>query len=321
MFSTILDKVSSFFDRRALISSFFPSLIFWALVLATFMALQMDWRTIINAWDKLSPITQLLLLLAFFVWVTFWSFLTNNFRMAFTRWFEGYWPNKQPFKKLRQWRCVYWRKRWRELDQQDKELAAREEILRREQVEYEKLFTTLTSGQTTEPQVTTPITGFYQHIKQVLQKLDRQLCSTTGSAAISTIDQMTTSSAVSNATKLGQELDDFLAQIEAKLVSSNIDPAQHLGSLSFADLQSFGQQTRNWWVKFTPWIAEVKQNHASSWARRYDRLEDITAQLSEQVNQQHAEVGVQRQILYHDLSLYYPSEPSAIMPTQLVLHP
>ncbi|MDQ6662157.1 MAG: hypothetical protein M3Z24_14480, partial [Chloroflexota bacterium] len=70
MFSTILDKVTGYLDKRALVSSFFPGLVFWALVVTAFIALEMNWRSALNAWDTLSITVQFLLLIAFFVWVT-----------------------------------------------------------------------------------------------------------------------------------------------------------------------------------------------------------------------------------------------------------
>src|ERR1051326_89092 len=140
MFSTFLDKVTGYFDKRAVVSAFFPSLVFWGLVVVAFIVLQMNWQSALTSWDKLSVSAQFLLFLAYFIWVTFWSFLTINFRQAYTRLFEGYWPDTWPSGSLRRWRLRYWQKRWKILDNKDHELAQQENTLKSEKSAYERLW-------------------------------------------------------------------------------------------------------------------------------------------------------------------------------------
>ncbi len=120
MFSTILKEVSGYFDRRALISAFFPSFVYWTITLSISIGLYRGgWSDAIVAWDKQSTTTQALLLIAFFTWIAFWSFLTLNFRPALIRLYEGYWPKTGLFAHLSRWRTDYWQKAWHERHERD----------------------------------------------------------------------------------------------------------------------------------------------------------------------------------------------------------
>ncbi len=92
MFSTILKEVTGYFDRRALLSAFFPSLIAWLTTLFLWLALSRGLSNALAAWEKAGALMTGLLILAFLVWCAFWSFLTLNFRAGLTRLFEGHWP-------------------------------------------------------------------------------------------------------------------------------------------------------------------------------------------------------------------------------------
>jgi Flp pilus assembly protein CpaB len=139
MFSTILKEVTGYFDRRALISAFFPSMVFWGLAVILVLAVQIGWNAVLQGWEGLSGTAQVLLLIAFFVWIAFWSFLTLNFRTALVRLYEGYWPNTRPFTTLFERRRGQWQDRWDELDRQDRELEEQEIALSDEQKAYEEL--------------------------------------------------------------------------------------------------------------------------------------------------------------------------------------
>ncbi len=118
MFSTILKEVTGYFDRRALLSAFFPSLVFWGLLLAVVIGTGAGWQSSIKVWQELNVTATALLLLGFFVWVTFWSFLTLNLRPALIRLYEGNWP----IKRLQNWRRGFWQQRHREEAAADYEL-------------------------------------------------------------------------------------------------------------------------------------------------------------------------------------------------------
>lgn len=140
MFSTILKEVTSYFDRRALISAFFPSLVFWALTLILVLSQTLGWSTAFKGWEGLSVIVQGLLLIGLFVWVAFWSFLTINFRPALVRLYEGYWPEENfLIRPLKRSRRRYWQQRWDKLNQRDFELEEQENTLIAEREEYQNL--------------------------------------------------------------------------------------------------------------------------------------------------------------------------------------
>lgn len=88
MFSTILKEITSYFDRRALLSAFFPSVVAWATTFALWNLLRDGSIGISNE----GVLANGLLLVTFLVWCAFWSFLTLNFRAGLTRLFEGHWP-------------------------------------------------------------------------------------------------------------------------------------------------------------------------------------------------------------------------------------
>ena len=88
MFSTILKEITSYFDRRALLSAFFPSVVAWATTFALWNLLRHGSIGISNE----GVLANGLLLVTFLVWCAFWSFLTLNFRAGLTRLFEGHWP-------------------------------------------------------------------------------------------------------------------------------------------------------------------------------------------------------------------------------------
>src|SRR5437764_15211773 len=122
MFSTILKEVTGYFDRRALLSAFFPNLVFWGLTFAVFVALIQGWRVSLARWEAQSATLTSLILLAFFVWVAFWSFLTLNFRPAITRLFEGNWNAP----RLEEWRRIRWQKSFSVEDKRDREMEQQE---------------------------------------------------------------------------------------------------------------------------------------------------------------------------------------------------
>lgn len=275
MFSTILDTATGYFNKRAMVSAFFPSLVFWGLVVIVMIGFQMNWQVAVHTWNTFSGTVQFLLLLAFFIWVAFWSFLTINFRMAYTRLFEGYWPEQKLLADLRRKRLEHWQDRWKALSNEDDNLAEQEALLREEQVGYKQLQASLASAST--PQA-----------------------------------------AAADAGQIGQELDDFLGEVEQRVFpngAGTTSPA--LVSLSLLEIQTLGQQTRTWWTRIVPWLAEAEQDPHSLWSKRLSRMEKITASLSKMVDEQVDLVQTRRLTLYRDLSLYYPPSLADIMPTRL----
>jgi hypothetical protein len=167
MFSTILKEVTGYFDRRALISAFFPSLIFWGVAVILVLAVQIGWDVALQQWEGVSGTSQALLLIGFFVWVAFWTFLTLNFRTALVRLYEGYWPDTGLFAGLFQRRRRRWQDRWDELDRRDRELEEQEVALLEEQRAYKELRRSLMAALADAERQTSP-----EDAEQVGEELD-----------------------------------------------------------------------------------------------------------------------------------------------------
>jgi hypothetical protein len=152
MFSTVLEKATSLFDRRALLSAFFPALIFWFLTVALIVFPFLGWNEAIKQWDGLNGTAQVFLLIIFFSWVAFWSFLTLNFRASIIRLYEGYWLTSGLSAVVLAQRQKYWQKQWDKLDQKDQNLEQDEDALLRERDAY-KLLDNPTQPAQTSPQI------------------------------------------------------------------------------------------------------------------------------------------------------------------------
>lgn len=280
MFSTILDKVTGFFDRRTLISAFFPSLIFWGITLLTLLALQTNWQIALKAWSATDGIIQFFLIVAFFTWVTFWSFLTLNVRTAFIRLLEGYWPTTPPFGFFHRQRIHFWQKRWEPLQKRYEGQIQQMTLLQHEQQQYKQLQSSshATSG--------TFVGQWLANTQQILQR-------------------------TFSATMFSTDLDGFL-QHHASLAT-----AHTVQALSLDDLQVCGQATRDWWQKCDPWLTEATQNPHSPWSQRLKDLEAMMIQLSQDVDQRLNKIRSQPLGLYHELFFYYPSNPEQMMATRL----
>lgn len=140
MFGTILKEVSGYFDKTALITAFFPSLIFWGATIFLIVDREMGWSAAIKQWEEWSGTVQGIVLVAFFAWVTFWSFLTVNFRPLVVRLYEGYWSEINPFVALiKKHMRNNWKQRWDKLDRLDRDLAEQIAPLEEELEAWKKL--------------------------------------------------------------------------------------------------------------------------------------------------------------------------------------
>jgi Flp pilus assembly protein CpaB len=176
MFSTILKEVTGYFDRRALISAFFPSLIFWGLAAILVLAVEIGWNAALQQWEGLSGTAQALLLMAFFVWVAFWTFLTLNFRTALVRLYEGYWPSSGLFAGLIERRRKRWQGRWDELDRRDRELEDQEIALLEEQRAYKELRRSLVATAANTEQTLPEDAGQTgEEVDAFLERVEREL--------------------------------------------------------------------------------------------------------------------------------------------------
>jgi hypothetical protein len=148
MFGTILKEVSGYFDKTALITAFFPSLIFWGTTIFLIVDREMGWNAAIKQWEEWSPTVHGIALVAFFAWVTFWSFLTVNFRPLVVRLYEGYWSEVNPgVVVLKERMRRKWKQRRDKLDRLDRQLQEQKSLLKAELKAWEELKIFLTNLQ------------------------------------------------------------------------------------------------------------------------------------------------------------------------------
>ncbi len=93
MFSTILTEVTGYFDRKVLVSTFFPTLIFLGGTALLVLAGEVGAQQTVAAWDRQTGTIQAIILTGFLAVVGFWTIMMVNLRDALDRAYEGYWPD------------------------------------------------------------------------------------------------------------------------------------------------------------------------------------------------------------------------------------
>lgn len=129
-----------------------------------------------KGWEGLSSVIQVLLLIGFFAWVAFWSFLTINFRPALVRLYEGYWSEENFFiRPLKRWRRQYWQRRWDKLSEDDDQLNKQQSILAGEQYEYQRLRKFLIEFSTETQLDSQQVTISEEELGRSLKTLDKDI--------------------------------------------------------------------------------------------------------------------------------------------------
>ena len=90
MFSTFLAGLGGYFDKRWLLSAFFPSLGFWAALLAVFAGVRGLTDSLLW-WQGQPAKLQTIAIAAGLSGVAFFAYGLSNFQTALTRFFEGNW--------------------------------------------------------------------------------------------------------------------------------------------------------------------------------------------------------------------------------------
>jgi hypothetical protein len=90
MFSTVLKEITDYLDKRFIMNIFFPSLVFWGLVVALVVVSGNTAQTL-ETWGKQKTEVQALLIIGFLAWVTFFAQLLANGLTALTQLYEGNW--------------------------------------------------------------------------------------------------------------------------------------------------------------------------------------------------------------------------------------
>jgi hypothetical protein len=101
VFATILKEISGYFDRRALLSTFLPTLVFATAAIVVIGAAELG--TVADALAFLQDRPggeQAFLITAFLTAIAFWSFVVTNLRPAIDQFFQGHWPATGPFAAL-----------------------------------------------------------------------------------------------------------------------------------------------------------------------------------------------------------------------------
>ena len=91
MLSAFLGQATKFFDKRFLLTVWFPTFLFggaWVVLVALTIGVKdaVDW------WTELPALTQAWLSAAGILGVTFVAYLCDNLAYGLVRWYEGYWP-------------------------------------------------------------------------------------------------------------------------------------------------------------------------------------------------------------------------------------
>jgi len=137
MFSTILKAVTGYFDRQSTLTTFFPLLLFWGVVIVVVFSHHVGWAGTLARWNGVTGTTQALLIVAFLSWVALWTFFVLNFRVGLLRLFEGELPDSARRGRLLAWRRRHWEREMAHLEGRDAVLEERETFLREEAREWE----------------------------------------------------------------------------------------------------------------------------------------------------------------------------------------
>jgi len=91
MFSAVLKEVTGVLDRRFLMNAFFPSLIFWGLLVVVGVAGQGDLAASAKAWNEQEATFKTLQVIGFTAWATFFAGILSSQLTTILRFYEGYW--------------------------------------------------------------------------------------------------------------------------------------------------------------------------------------------------------------------------------------
>ncbi|MFE0148605.1 hypothetical protein ACFWY5_15775 [Nonomuraea sp. NPDC059007] len=100
MFATVLKEITGYFDRRALLSSFLPTLVAAGVLVVAVVWSAMDPRVAVRLWAALPGLVQALLIVGFLVVVALWSFALVNLRPVADQVFQGRWGESAPLTAL-----------------------------------------------------------------------------------------------------------------------------------------------------------------------------------------------------------------------------
>lgn len=132
MFSTVLQELKGYFGREFLVGAFFPLLLFVGLSVAVGIEITIGLLSALAQWEKLSALTQALLLVGGLIAIAALAYLVQNFQYSIVRLFEGYSWRVPPLSCVRKARVDYHKARAKALDDQMQQalLAGDDDTLR-----------------------------------------------------------------------------------------------------------------------------------------------------------------------------------------------
>jgi hypothetical protein len=91
MLNDVLKEVPGLLGRRFLMNAFFPSFLFWGLVIVVGITGQADFVNVLKEWNQLDITLKALQIIGFFSWITFFSVILSSHFNTILRFYEGYW--------------------------------------------------------------------------------------------------------------------------------------------------------------------------------------------------------------------------------------
>ena len=91
MFSGVLKEVTGIFNPRFLLNTFFPSLIFWGLLIIVIIAGRWNIYEVIKSWNQQDVTFKTIEIVILISWVTFFSSVISSYLTLIIRFYEGYW--------------------------------------------------------------------------------------------------------------------------------------------------------------------------------------------------------------------------------------
>ncbi|MBG1260608.1 hypothetical protein [Nostoc commune] len=91
MLNDVLKEVPGLIGRRFIMNAFFPSFLFWGLVITVVLAEQADFINVLKEWNQLDTTLKFLQIIGFFSWVTFFSIILSSHFNTILRFYEGFW--------------------------------------------------------------------------------------------------------------------------------------------------------------------------------------------------------------------------------------
>ena len=284
MFSTILGEVTGYFDCRALVSAFFPNLFFWGLLMIIVVIPQTGFSGAVKIWEGLSGTAQGLLLVIFFAWVSFWTFLTLNFRVGLMRMYEGYWIeggiSYKLFKRIFNWRINYWHHKWSKLDSEDGELENHQNELGQLKEFLDSVCNSLNNDLTKIEQLNN---------NPVLYKISKSYPTDTS---------------------IDEQLEKMESEIKSLIKNTSC----------LYNVENIETKVLDWQHRIESLLTMTSKTREKSWERQYGKIRNIIVYFEEmmaKIRYELNEVESKRLRLHRILFLYYPPKQSQIMPTQL----